>query len=88
MFVHTFIQWRIFFLHIWQCMYMVIVEVKMDRKKIATTIYITDEQDIKLKKLSQRTKVPVSVYIREGIDMVLHQYSQHIPGQLPLLPRD
>ena len=36
----------------------------MARKKITATIYITEEQDQKLKELSRRTKVPVSVYIR------------------------
>ena len=56
----------------------------MSRKKISTTVYITEEQDMRLKELSRRTKVPVSVYIREGIDLVLDQYKQHLPGQLTL----
>lgn len=58
----------------------------MSRKKISTTIYITEEQDIELKELSKRTKVPVSVYIREGIDAILNQYKDILPGQLPLIP--
>lgn len=57
----------------------------MARKKITTTIYITAEQERKLKELSQRTKVPVSVYIREGIDLVLGRYEHVLPGQLSLL---
>ena len=57
----------------------------MARNKISTTVYITDEQDQKLKELSRRTKVPVAVYIREGIDIVLEQYGDVLPGQLPLL---
>jgi predicted DNA-binding protein len=57
----------------------------MSRKKISTTVYITEEQDLELKELSRRTKVPVSVYIREGIDAVLAQYGNILPGQLPLI---
>jgi hypothetical protein len=34
--------------------------------------------------LHERTKVPVAVYIREGIDLVLRQYGHLLPGQLPL----
>ncbi len=56
----------------------------MSRKKISTTIYVTPEQSEKLKLLHERTKVPVAVYIREGIDLVLRQYGNLLPGQLPL----
>jgi predicted DNA-binding protein len=54
----------------------------MGRKKISTTIYITEEQERKLKELNRRTKVPVSVYIREGIDLVLERYEHALPGQM------
>ena len=57
----------------------------MGEKKISTTIYITKEQDSRLKELNSRTKVPVSVYIREGIDLVLERYREILPGQLPLI---
>ncbi len=56
----------------------------MSRKKISTTIYVTPEQSEQLRLLHERTKVPVAVYIREGIDLVLRQYSHMLPGQLPL----
>jgi hypothetical protein len=56
----------------------------MSRKKISTTIYVTPEQSDRLKVLNERTKVPVAVYIREGIDMVLRHYQHILPGQLPL----
>jgi predicted DNA-binding protein len=56
----------------------------MSRKKISTTIYVTPEQSDKLKLLHERTKVPVAVYIREGIDLVLKQYANLLPGQLAL----
>jgi len=55
------------------------------RKKISTTIYVTPEQSDKLKLLHERTKVPVAVYIREGIDLVLRHYAHMLPGQLPLV---
>ena len=56
----------------------------MSRKKISTTIYVTPEQSDRLKLLHERTKVPVAVYIREGIDLVLQHYGHLLPGQLPL----
>ena len=56
----------------------------MSRKKLSTTIYVTPEQNDRLKLLHERTKVPVAVYIREGIDLVLRQYAHLLPGQLPL----
>ncbi len=56
----------------------------MARKKISTTIYITAEQNERLKLLHERTKVPVAVYIREGIDLVLERHQAELPGQLPL----
>src|SRR5437763_1002961 len=57
----------------------------MSRKKISTTIYVTPEQADKLKLLHERTKVPVAVYIREGIDLVLRHYAHMLPGQLALV---
>lgn len=56
----------------------------MARKKISTTIYITPEQNEQLKVLHERTKVPIAVFIREGIDLVLERYRDHLPGQLTL----
>lgn len=59
---------------------------RMSRKKISTTIYITPEQNDQLKVLHERTKVPIAVYIREGIDLVLERYAHQLPGQLALEP--
>jgi predicted DNA-binding protein len=56
----------------------------MSRKKVSTTIYITPEQGERLKLLHDRTKVPIAVYIREGIDMVLKHYEHVLPGQMSL----
>ena len=58
----------------------------MARKKLSTTIYITPEQNERLKVLHERTKVPIAVYIREGIDLVLARYEHMLPGQASLLP--
>ncbi len=56
----------------------------MARKKISTTVYITPEQNERLKLLHDRTKVPVAEYIRQGIDLVLETYRRDLPGQLSL----
>ena len=49
---------------------------------ITTTVYMTPEQDRKLRLLNQRTRVPVAEYVRQGIDMVLERYESLLPGQL------
>jgi predicted DNA-binding protein len=56
----------------------------MPRKKISTTVYITPDQNERLKLLHERTKVPVAEYIRQGIDLVLEKYRGTMPGQLTL----
>ncbi len=56
----------------------------MSRKKVSTTIYITPEQADRLKLLHERTKVPIAVYIREGIDLMLKHYEPMLPGQMSL----
>lgn len=57
----------------------------MPRKKISTTVYITEEQNENLKKLHERTRVPIAEYIRQGIDLVLERYAEELPGQLSLI---
>jgi len=56
----------------------------VSRKKISTTVYITPEQNARLKELHERTKVPVAEYIRQGIDLVLDKYAELMPGQVSL----
>lgn len=56
----------------------------MSRKKLSTTVYITPEQNERLKALHGRTKVPVAEYIRQGIDLVLEKYADKLPGQASL----
>lgn len=56
----------------------------MARRKIPTTVYITPEQERELKELHAKTKVPIAEYVREGIDLILARYNQHLSGQLDL----
>lgn len=53
-------------------------------KKLATTIYITEQQQALLKELNNRSKVPVAEYIRQGIDLVIQRYRDQLPGQMDL----
>lgn len=54
------------------------------RRKITTTIYITPEQNEKLRVLNERTRVPIAEYIRQGIDLVLNKNQRVLPQQLSL----
>ena len=54
-------------------------------KKLATTVYITGEQQALLKELNRRTRVPIAEFIREGIDLVLEKHRAQLPGQLDLI---
>ncbi|MBP8196207.1 MAG: ribbon-helix-helix domain-containing protein [Deltaproteobacteria bacterium] len=56
----------------------------MSRRKLSTTIYITEEQNVELKRLHEITKVPVAEYIRQGIDLILERHRQQVgaPRQL------
>lgn len=46
----------------------------MPRRKVATTVYLTPEQDSLLKVLHQQTNIPVARLVRQGVDMVLEQH--------------
>jgi predicted DNA-binding protein len=50
----------------------------LGQTKIARTIYINGEQLEALKRLSEKTKVPQSVYVREALDMLLEKYSDQL----------
>ncbi len=63
---------------------MVMHGLAMARNKISTTVYITAEQNERLKLLHQKTKVPVAEYIRQGIDLILEREKGQLPGQLTL----
>lgn len=46
--------------------------------KVLRSIYLDITQIEKIKKLSERTKVPQSVYVREGLDFILRKYEEQI----------
>lgn len=41
------------------------------RKKVSTTVYLTEETAARLKALNAATKVPAAVFVREAIDAQL-----------------
>lgn len=52
--------------------------VFLSQTKVARTIYINSGQVEALKKLSDKTKVPQAVYVREALDMLLDKYSEQL----------
>jgi len=50
----------------------------LSHTKVARTIYINSDQVEALKRLSERTKVPQAVYVREALDMLLDKYSEQL----------
>lgn len=61
-------------------------EVPLSESKTQITTYILVSQKEKLKSLSSKTRVPISEYLREGIDLVLEKYREELNIQkyLPL----
>lgn len=52
------------------------------RKPVAITVYMTQLQALRLQVLSRATRVPLSVYIRDGIDKVLERELPQYTAQL------
>lgn len=50
----------------------------LSQTKVARTIYINSDQVEALKRLSEKTKVPQAVYVREALDMLLDKYSEQL----------
>jgi hypothetical protein len=46
--------------------------------KVLRSIYLDITQVEKIKRLSEITKVPQAVYVREGLDLILHKYEGKI----------
>lgn len=61
-------------------------EAQLSESKTQITTYILVSQKEKLKDLSSKTRVPISEYLREGIDLVLDKYRAELNTQkfLPL----
>lgn len=51
-------------------------------KKLATTIYITEKQQNRLKELNDKLKIPIAEFIRQGIDLILKRYEEKLSGQM------
>ena len=56
----------------------------MKKKKVSTTVYLTEDQVEALRQLHDRTRVPIAEYIRMGIDMILTKFAEKLPGQVSL----
>ncbi|HVJ65527.1 MAG TPA: ribbon-helix-helix domain-containing protein [Bdellovibrionota bacterium] len=56
----------------------------MKKKKVSTTVYLTEDQVEALRQLHERTRVPIAEYIRMGIDLILSKYAEKLPGQVSL----
>ena len=48
--------------------------------KVLRSIYLESEQMEKLMKLSEATKIPQAVFIREGLNLMLAQYERAPKG--------
>lgn len=46
------------------------------------SIYLDITQIEKIKKLSEITKVPQAVYVREGLDLILRKYEEQIDTRI------
>ena len=53
----------------------------MSESKTQITTYILVSQKERLKDLSNKTRVPISEYLREGIDLVLDKYREELQTQ-------
>ena len=59
----------------------------MGRRMVALTAYLTPEQDSMLKLLHQKTGVPVTEYIRRGVDLVLDRHGGELPANVGITRR-
>jgi predicted DNA-binding protein len=53
----------------------------MKGKRILTSLYIEPEVHAALKALSEQTRVPIAVYLREAVADLLGKYKVKIPGR-------
>jgi hypothetical protein len=52
-------------------------------KKALRSVYLDLQQVERLKLLSEKTRVPQAVYIREGLDLVMNKYEKKIRKSPP-----
>ncbi len=53
---------------------------KKRKPRVRTNIYLDPDQKLALQKLSASTRVKLSDYVREGIDVVLERYKKELRG--------
>lgn len=46
--------------------------------RVMLSLYLDPAQHEAVKKLSEKTRVPSAVYLREGVDLVLAKYSKDL----------
>ena len=49
--------------------------------KKLVSIFIEKEQEVRLDKLSTKTRVPKAAYVREGIDLALEKHERKLKGK-------
>lgn len=59
------------------------MSASLSDKKVSTTVYLTREQELKLKILRLYTKVPTAERIRQAVDMLLDEYKDVVEGDAP-----
>lgn len=57
---------------------------KLRLQKIPVQAYLEPAQSKALKELSERTRVPQQVYLREGVDYVLNRYAPGVSFMLQI----
>ena len=50
--------------------------------KVLRSIYLDITQVERIKKLSEITKVPQAIYVREGLDFILRKYEEQIDTKM------
>ena len=46
--------------------------------KKLVSVFIEKEQEVRLNKLSAKTRLPKAAYVREGIDLALKRYEKRV----------
>ncbi len=46
-------------------------------RKVATTIYLTMDQDARLKEAQRRTGLSMAELVRQGVDLILERYQSY-----------
>lgn len=47
-----------------------------NERMYSTTVYMTTQQIALLRAMSDKTRVPISQYVRQGVDLVLKKYGE------------